>query len=113
MKYKKNGRRIVVAENVSILDKGGIKITCDIEIDTYVIADVYVKFDKDPGKKHGSHLCEDRTFTKNVMRVLNQLGYNGPGFDRAELGMQEDNYAVFEPNKEFEQFAQTKYGFNL
>ncbi len=113
MKYEKNGRRIVIAKNVTILDKGGVKITCDIEVDTYIIADVYVKFDKNPGKKYGSHLCEDRTFTKNLMRVLNQLGYKGPGFDRAELGMQGDNYAVFEPNKEFEKFAQDKYGFDL
>ena len=113
MKQKKNGRRIVMAENVLITDRNGNKIKCSLEVDTFIIADVYVKYEKDPNGSRGYHLCEDNTFVKNVIKELNKLGYRGRSFGRAELGMQGNTYAVLEPTNEFETFVQAKYDFAL
>lgn len=59
----------------------------------------------------GFELCDDSVFIREVFKHLAALGYTGPVCGRAELGMQSERQVVLETGREFEQFANEKFGW--
>lgn len=74
------------------------------------IPDVHVWLDQDCVFEE--ELYDDEEFVSGVMAKLSEQGYEGPRFDRAELGMQTDRCVVLEPCSEFTEWAQAR-GFKL
>ena len=70
------------------------------------IPDVYVRFNS---PVLGDCLFDDPKVIQHVMGVLRGMGYEGPDFDRAELGMQGRDYIVLEPGSEFRRFVVDRY----
>lgn len=70
------------------------------------IPDVYVRFNSSIA---GLDLFDDPLVIQHVMSVLRGLGYEGPDFERAELGMQGRDFIVLEPGKEFRRFVIERY----
>ncbi|CAD5366681.1 hypothetical protein RA210_U10447 [Rubrivivax sp. A210] len=72
------------------------------------IPDVYVRMDHDVLDEA---LYDDDAFVAFVNQVLNEIGYSGRPFDRAELGLQGRNYIVLEPGREFRAFVVQRFGW--
>lgn len=70
------------------------------------IPDVYVRFNT---PVLSDCLFDDPKVIQHVMGVLRGLGYEGPDFDRAELGMQGRDYIVLEPGRHFRRFVVDRY----
>lgn len=85
--------------NGNVLGVTGI----DIAHEGY-IADVFVRLDA----PYEGALYDDATFVAYVRTALRSVGYTGPGFERAESGMQGKDYVVLEPNRSFAAFARSK-----
>lgn len=60
-------------------------------------ADLYIHLDR----PMESGLYDDETFMANALKALESFGYPGPGFGRAELGMQADRCVACETPREF------------
>ncbi len=112
--------RIVATEKFQAEDRDGTVRNVKIEICPRILPDVYIYFDGKMNLKELPTLClyDDHTFIRNIFKFFEQEGYTGPGFGRAETGMQGNtlanggqNYIVLEPHKEFTKFAKEKYGF--
>jgi hypothetical protein len=69
------------------------------------IPDVYVTLGQSMAD---AWLADDGAFVGAVMKILARKGYEGPSFDRAELGMQSDRCVVLEPGRAFAAFAASK-----
>ena len=70
------------------------------------IPDLYVRFDRDVLEHQ---LYDNTRVIAHVMSVLRGLGYVGPAFDRAELGMQGQSFIVLEPGQEFRRFVTERF----
>jgi hypothetical protein len=70
------------------------------------IPDVYVRFNV---PVESAQLFDDPLVVAHVIAVLRGLGYQGPPFERAELGMQGRNYIVLEPGADFRRFVIDRY----
>lgn len=68
------------------------------------IADVFVRL----SEPYEGALYDDTTFVAYVRTALRSVGYSGPGFERAESGMQGRDFIVLEPNRSFTAFARSK-----
>lgn len=64
-----------------------------------------------PAMSHRDELFDDPVFIGAVMGLLREAGYEGRPFGRAELGMQEADCVMLEPNAEFCAFAEEKLGW--
>lgn len=92
---------IVLGQRIPLAGRTGheYEATIFVNRESY-IPDVYV----DLGEEYRGSLYDDREFIGEVMAFLHALGYHGPNFGRAELGMQGDTFVVLEPPKEFDKF---------
>ncbi|MCW5631941.1 MAG: hypothetical protein KIT17_01260 [Rubrivivax sp.] len=72
------------------------------------IPDVFVQFEHEV--QHLA-LSDDKAIVQGVMRLLRQRGYEGPDFDRAELGMQRRNSIALEPPAAFRQWVTGRFGW--
>lgn len=72
------------------------------------IPDVFVQFGHEV-----QHLAlyDDAVLVQGVMCLLRDRGYEGPGFDRAELGMQQRKSIVLEPPAAFRQWVTRRFGW--
>ena len=70
------------------------------------IPDLYIEV-----KEENRALWNDKVFIDSIMRYLKHLGFSGKPFGRAELGMQDDNCIVLEPNKEFQIWLTINHGW--
>ena len=53
-------------------------------------------------------LANDAVFLASVQAQLRNVGYDGPAFGRAELGLQDDSCIVLESSVAFQRFAMTR-----
>ena len=94
-----------ILANANILDDRGIRRQVSLSINpkgTYEGGDLYVFGD------FSTHpVYEDSTFITNMFKVLRRYGYKDRKFPRAEMGMQRDDYNIFEGTEEFRQFVRT------
>lgn len=72
------------------------------------IPDVFVQFE---GEVQHLALYHDAMLVESVMRLLRRRGYEGPGFERAELGMQQRHSIVLEPPAAFRQWVTRRFGW--
>lgn len=72
------------------------------------VPDVYVRMGVDV---LDLNLYDDSVFISFVNHVMRELGYAGPAFDRAELGMQGRDFIVLEPGREFREFVIKRFGW--
>lgn len=72
------------------------------------IPDVFVQFEREV-----QHLVlyDDTVLVQGVMRLLRNRGYDGPGFGRAELGMQQRKSIALEPPAAFRQWVTRRFGW--
>ena len=103
---------ITIKEGIKLKDSDGTPRIVDIKMraNSY-LGDVYIYFKEKAVDKKGYHLMDDEVLIGGVMTYLKRRGYNGPVFDRAEMGMQENKLVILEPNEEFEVWAAKKFGF--
>jgi hypothetical protein len=103
-------KRIVLAGYSRVGDRYGLPhAIARIEIRTEsFMPDVYVRFDRDV---LALRLYDDARVIEHVMGVLRGLGYEGPVFERAELGLQGRDFIVLEPPKQFRAFAECRFGW--
>jgi hypothetical protein len=86
---------------------GGTRLIHRIEIRSQgYIPDVYVRFNTPVIELQ---LYDDPAVLGHVMSVLGGLGYPGPLFERAELGMQGRDFIVLEPGPAFRRFVVERY----
>jgi hypothetical protein len=97
-------KRIVLAGYSRVGDRFGLPhVICRIEIRSEsFIPDVYVVFDRDV---LALRLYDDAKVVAHVMGQLRLLGYEGPVFERAELGLQGRDFIVLEPPAPFRVFV--------
>jgi hypothetical protein len=72
------------------------------------IPDVFVQFENEV---HHLALYDDKAIVDGVMCLLRNRGYDGPEFDRAELGMQQRRSITLEPPAAFRQWATRRFGW--
>ncbi len=103
---------ILIKDGLKLKDINGTPrvVTLKMRGDAY-IGDVYIYFKERAYDKSGNHLMDDEVLIDGVMKYFKKRGYKGPGFDRAESGMQETKVVILEPNKQFEAWAAKKFGF--
>jgi hypothetical protein len=76
----------------------------------YGIIDVYVDLGL---SMEDEPLYEDAVVIRQILARLRSLGYCGPDFGLADLGMQDENLIVLEAGEEFAAFAASKGWKNL
>jgi hypothetical protein len=82
-------------------------LSISIPVRSY-IPDVCVRFDREV-----LHLAlyDDRSIITGVMRLLRNRGYEGPDFERAELGLQQFSSIALEPPVAFRQWVSCRFGW--
>lgn len=60
---------------------------------------------------NGLTFCNDGAFNRAVLARLKELGYAGPDFGHAEMGMQSETTVTLETTREFAEFAHEKFGW--
>jgi hypothetical protein len=109
----KNDHDIELSGPFKIVDAtGGAHDVSGIRIfdEGYGIIDVYVDFADDIGELH---LYDDAAVIRQILAQLRGLGYQGPDFGHADLGLQDDKLVVLEAPEEFNGFAAGKGWKNL
>jgi len=101
---------ITLCGRCRIVDRHGkVHSLARIEIQAQgYIPDVYVRFEHPVADQE---LCDDETVIGEIFDKLRAIGYAGPGFGRAELGMQGRDWIVLEPNKTFKAFVIHRFGW--
>ncbi len=82
-------------------------LSISIPVRSY-IPDVCVRFDREVLYLA---LYDDRSIITGVMRLLRNRGYEGPDFERAELGLQQLSSIALEPPVAFRQWVSCRFGW--
>lgn len=99
-------------------DSYGSKFSCETSIPRDGAIFIQIKInpifsDYKSNKVLTENLCDDPAIIFDCINFFRSLGYAGPSFGRAELGIQGEDYIMLEPYSEFMSFAESLGWRNL